>query len=78
MQFKHVSDLSGSQDGCVRLWEWGHTQSLATARQAGSFPKVTKVQFNAQGNKVCCIVGETLCLHERFYMISLVISCSLV
>ncbi len=47
-----LSDLTGSQDGSVRLWEWGHSQCIATARQPGQFPKVTKVKFNAQGNKV--------------------------
>ncbi|PVD19781.1 hypothetical protein C0Q70_20272 [Pomacea canaliculata] len=46
--------LTGSADGCVRLWEWGHGQPVATLRQPGTFPKVTKVLFNAQGNK-CCI-----------------------
>lgn len=47
-----VIDLTGSADGCVRLWEWGHGQPVATLRQPGTFPKVTKVLFNAQGNKV--------------------------
>ena len=47
-----LSDLSGAHDGSVRLWEWGHNQNIAVARQPGSFPKVTCVLFNAQGNKV--------------------------
>ncbi|XP_055901191.1 dmX-like protein 2 isoform X3 [Biomphalaria glabrata] len=46
--------LTGGADGAVKLWEWGHNQPLATLRQSGSFPKVTKVLFNAQGNK-CCV-----------------------
>ena len=45
-------DLSGSQDGSVRLWEWAQPQCIAVARQPGSFPKVTHVSFNSQGNKV--------------------------
>ncbi|CAG5135030.1 unnamed protein product, partial [Candidula unifasciata] len=46
--------LTGGADGAVRLWEWGHGQPITTLRQPGSFPKVTKVLFNAQGNK-CCV-----------------------
>ena len=45
-------DVAGAQDGSVRLWEWGHAHCIAVARQPGTFPKVTKVLFNAQGNKV--------------------------
>lgn len=45
--------MSGHTDGSVRLWEWGHHQSLAALRPSGSFPKVTKVLFNSHGNKVC-------------------------
>jgi len=36
----------------VRLWEWGHQESINELRKPGAFPKVTKVLFNAQGNKV--------------------------
>ncbi len=50
------TDLTGSQDGSVRLWEWGHNQCITVARQPGSFPKVSKVMFNAQGNKVCLCI----------------------
>nr|XP_022328939.1 dmX-like protein 2 isoform X8 [Crassostrea virginica] len=46
--------LTGSADGSVRLYEWGHIQPLAMLRQPGAFPKVTKVLFSAQGNK-CCV-----------------------
>ncbi|XP_041373660.1 dmX-like protein 2 isoform X2 [Gigantopelta aegis] len=45
--------LTGCADGSVRLWEWGHAQPLTMLRQPGTFPKVTKVLFNAQGNKSC-------------------------
>jgi len=47
-----LTDLTGSKDGTVRLWEWGHQQSINELRKPGAFPKVTKVLFNAQGNKV--------------------------
>jgi hypothetical protein len=47
-----VLDLTGSTDGSVRLYEWGHIQPLAMLRQPGTFPKVTKVMFSSQGNKV--------------------------
>ena len=47
--------MTGGADGAVRLWEWGHGHPITTLRQAGSFPKVTKVLFNAQGNKVCIL-----------------------
>ena len=45
-------DLTGSADGSVRMWEWGHHQPLSLLRQPGCFSKVTKALFNAQGNKV--------------------------
>ena len=48
----YVTDLTGSSDGSVRLWEWEHSQPLTVLRAPGNFPKVTKVLFNAQGNKV--------------------------
>lgn len=43
--------LSGSADGSVHLWEWGHSQKLYTHRTAGQFPKVSRIQVNDQGNK---------------------------
>jgi len=46
------ADLTGSKDGTVRLWEWGHMECINEPRKSGAFPKVTKVLFNAQGNKV--------------------------
>lgn len=49
-----VTDLSGSADGSVHLWEWGHSQKLYTHRTAGQFPKVSQIRVNDQGNKVCC------------------------
>ena len=50
-------DLTGSADGSVRLWEWEHLQPLTVLRAPGNFPKVTKVLFNAQGNKVIRNIG---------------------
>ncbi|XP_059145859.1 dmX-like protein 2 isoform X3 [Physella acuta] len=57
--------LTGGADGAVRLWEWGHGQPITTLRQSGSFPKVTKVLFNAQGNKCCVSDTEgSVCLWQ--------------
>ena len=50
--FVVITDLTGSADGSVRLWEWEHQQPLTVMRAPGTFPKVTKVLFNQQGNKV--------------------------
>ncbi|XP_060557818.1 dmX-like protein 2 isoform X5 [Ruditapes philippinarum] len=57
--------LTGSSDGSVRLWEWGHSQPLAMLRSPGNFPKVTKVLFNSHGNK--CSVSDSegnMCLWQ--------------
>ncbi|KAJ8668951.1 hypothetical protein QAD02_000210 [Eretmocerus hayati] len=43
--------LTGSQDGSVSLWEWGHQSAVATPRPAGTFAKVTRVRFSQHGNK---------------------------
>ena len=45
-------DITGSQDGCVRIWDWTDAKCVNEVRKPGAFPKVTKVLFNAQGNKV--------------------------
>lgn len=44
-------DLTGSQDGSVSLWEWGHQTAIATPRAPGTFAKVTRVRFSQHGNK---------------------------
>lgn len=44
-------DLTGSQDGSVSLWEWGHQTAVATPRAPGTFAKVTRVRFSQHGNK---------------------------
>ncbi|XP_033633785.1 dmX-like protein 2 isoform X2 [Asterias rubens] len=43
--------LSGSNDGSVQMWEWGHTHKLYAHRFPGQYPKVTQMYFNDQGNK---------------------------
>ncbi|XP_066592575.1 dmX-like protein 2 [Prorops nasuta] len=43
--------LTGSQDGSVSLWEWGHQTAVATPRPPGTFAKVTRVRFSQHGNK---------------------------
>ncbi|XP_011309847.1 dmX-like protein 2 isoform X2 [Fopius arisanus] len=43
--------LTGSQDGSVSLWEWGHQTAVATPRPPGTFAKVTRVRFAQHGNK---------------------------
>ncbi|KAF2889354.1 hypothetical protein ILUMI_16382, partial [Ignelater luminosus] len=43
--------LTGSQDGSVQLWEWSHSQPVATPRPPGTYAKVTRVRFSQHGNK---------------------------
>jgi hypothetical protein len=45
-------DLTGAQDGSVRMFEWTRPQQLVCFRQAGN-ARVTRLYFNSQGNKVC-------------------------
>lgn len=52
------SDVSGSQDGSVCLWEWNHSQFISSPRPSGTFAKVTRVGFNQQGNKVGVTDGD--------------------
>ena len=47
-----IVDLTGSHDGSVRLWEWGHRDCVSVPRTPGHYPKVSKVAFTAHGNKV--------------------------
>uniref|UniRef100_A0A5F8HIB8 Dmx like 2 n=1 Tax=Monodelphis domestica TaxID=13616 RepID=A0A5F8HIB8_MONDO len=47
----HVSDLTGAQDGSIRMFEWSRPQQLVCFRQAGN-ARVTRMYFNSQGNKV--------------------------
>lgn len=45
------SDLTGAQDGSVRMFEWGHSQQILCFRSPGN-TRVTRIRFNHQGNKV--------------------------
>lgn len=53
-----MTDLTGSQDGSVQLWEWGHNQPVSTPRSAGAFAKVTRVRFSQHGNKFGVADGD--------------------
>ncbi|KAK3717892.1 hypothetical protein QZH41_014895, partial [Actinostola sp. cb2023] len=44
--------ITGSQDGSVRMWEFGHPQQITAHRTAGSCQRVTRVHFSPYGNKV--------------------------
>ncbi|KAF4514113.1 UNVERIFIED_CONTAM: hypothetical protein B566_EDAN019095 [Ephemera danica] len=50
--------VTGSQDGSVSMWEWGHNQQVAQPREAGSFAKVTRVRFSQHGNKFGVTDGD--------------------
>jgi len=39
-------DLSGSQDGSVRLWEFSHAQPVSVPRPSGTFAKVSRIRFH--------------------------------
>lgn len=56
--FAPTSDLTGSQDGSVQMWEWGHIQPVATPRAPGAFAKVTRVRFSQHGNKFGVADGD--------------------
>jgi hypothetical protein len=56
--FFMFSDLAGAQDGSVQMWEWGHAQTVATPRPAGTFAKVTRVRFSQHGNKFGVADGD--------------------
>lgn len=47
----HAIDMTGAQDGSVRMFEWNRPQQLICFRQAGN-ARVTRLYFNSQGNKV--------------------------
>lgn len=53
-----VSDLTGSQDGSVQMWEWGHIQAVSVPRPPGTFAKVTRVRFSEHGNKFGVADGD--------------------
>lgn len=45
--------LSGTNESVVKLWHWGSSDALSSFKQTekGSSAKITKLQFNSQGNK---------------------------
>ena len=45
-------DISGSQDGSVRMWEFGHAQEITSHHTSGSYQRVTRARFSPHGNKV--------------------------
>uniref|UniRef100_A0A8C3VF98 Dmx like 2 n=1 Tax=Catharus ustulatus TaxID=91951 RepID=A0A8C3VF98_CATUS len=53
----HQYYLTGAQDGSVRMFEWTRPQQLVCFQQAGN-ARVTRMYFNAQGNKCGVADGE--------------------
>ena len=53
-----LSDLTGSQDGSVQMWEWGHVHAVSVPRPPGTFAKVTRVRFSEHGNKFGVADGD--------------------
>ena len=51
-------DVSGCQDGSVRMWEWSHGQAVQNVRPAGVFAKVNRLRFTQQGNKFGVADGD--------------------
>nr|XP_021509572.1 dmX-like protein 1 [Meriones unguiculatus] len=45
-----IKNLTGAQDGSVRMFEWGHSQQITCFRSGGS-SRITRMRFNYQGNK---------------------------
>ncbi|XP_055346416.1 dmX-like protein 2 isoform X2 [Paramacrobiotus metropolitanus] len=43
--------LSGSADGSIRLWEFGHQKQLTTLRSTSNMAKINHLEFSSQGNK---------------------------
>ena len=50
--FNPSSDLTGSLDGSVTMWEFGIPRPVAMQRQPGMGGSVTKIRFTSEGNKV--------------------------
>ena len=46
------TDISGSQDGSIRMWEFGHAGEITSHRTSGSYQRVTRARFSPHGNKV--------------------------
>ena len=58
MLFFYSPDVTGCQDGSVRMWEWSHSQAVQNVRPAGVFAKVNRVRFTSQGNKFGACDGD--------------------
>lgn len=57
-------DMTGAQDGSVRMFEWNRPQQLICFRQAGN-ARVTRLYFNSQGNKVLKHVTKIIKPHKQ-------------
>ena len=57
-KFIFSPDVSGSQDGSIRIWEWSHGQAVQNVRPAGVFSKVNRLRFTQQGNKFGVADGD--------------------
>ena len=46
-------DLSGTNEGVVKLWHWGSNDALSSYKQVekSASAKITKLLFNNHGNK---------------------------
>ncbi len=47
-----LTDLTGSADGSVKMFEFSTPKPVSVLRQAGSGPGITQIRFTQQGNKV--------------------------
>uniref|UniRef100_A0A670JBT7 Dmx like 1 n=1 Tax=Podarcis muralis TaxID=64176 RepID=A0A670JBT7_PODMU len=52
-----IPDLTGAQDGSVRMFEWGHSQQITCFRSGGN-SRITRMRFNYQGNKFGIVDGD--------------------
>ena len=50
----NTKDLSGTNEGVVKLWHWGSNDALSSYKQVekSASAKITKLLFNNHGNKV--------------------------
>jgi len=49
--------LTGSRDGSICMWEWGHQQQISQY-QSGHFSKISNLHFSALGNKICAVDAD--------------------
>jgi len=57
-QISVTTDLSGSQDGSIFMWEFANARPIVTHKSGGS--SITKIRFTQQGNKfgVADVTGQ--------------------